>query len=767
VPDIGYSASDYHHARPLTRRQPSTSQFSIPVTKGHKRTASKFTVISNVSRGHHSRVSSGYAETETGETVKSYDPFRASRPQHLLAPGDAARANVVVHRARPGMLDLNSNSRSSRGSAVPSNRSQSRQGSLTAPRTMASRSSLASSTRSRGSGRGVRVPLRYKRGVSFAQSRKSPVASVVNTQRCMSESQPFNSSELAYINTGTAQRAASAPTTARPAPSRISVTSTPTVTLSVPKDRSSRGWHDDVRILSSSLAQTCDEAFNRTSVSPDPVKDANQAIKQEPGVERSIASFELGVPNRESLFVEPLQLKVPRSSQHPAAKQEAPFIDLRPLPAPPARSESVSNEIAAARQNLQLRRASGTDSPGHLNRLATHIDQLLQISPLRTRSDRRIVSAPVSSNYQAPHKPLPSIHESNVEWSPTKHLGELGAIFEQAQLQEATSTRITSAPEPRLLDVTPQQVRAGGTVRNDRYAGGTIRLVDNLSPSPVRPPLPLKIQKKVSTGSAMMSGGNPDAKVGDVPLPLDLHQQYALGSKIGAQPLGLGGVDDPFAEATSPIKTKRMTNWFKRGSKSYSDENTAPTSQTNGNRRGTIGTKKSFGLGRFFGRNSSKTEQASEEAGKSILRESSSGSSTYLFAGFEINDDASSVANSIVDDHVRTANSGEVRVRQVEAQQNWLARLFHVKPLTQHIVFAVSKQRARHEIYSLLKEWKKYGARDVVLDKERSIIFGRVDAKNCWFSLNFLARPIWVHVLTLTRPPHEGSGVRMRDSYSR
>jgi hypothetical protein len=47
------------------------------------------------------------------------------------------------------------------------------------------------------------------------------------------------------------------------------------------------------------------------------------------------------------------------------------------------------------------------------------------------------------------------------------------------------------------------------------------------------------------------------------------------------------------------------------------------------------------------------------------------------------------------------------------------------------ICFSVSRRWARQEIVSLLKEWRKYGARDVVVDRERSIVFARVGAKNC------------------------------------
>ena len=54
-----------------------------------------------------------------------------------------------------------------------------------------------------------------------------------------------------------------------------------------------------------------------------------------------------------------------------------------------------------------------------------------------------------------------------------------------------------------------------------------------------------------------------------------------------------------------------------------------------------------------------------------------------------------------------------------------------MKPVTKYICLSVSNRRARQEIVGLLREWKKYGARDIVVDKQRNIIFGRVAAKNC------------------------------------
>lgn len=76
-------------------------------------------------------------------------------------------------------------------------------------------------------------------------------------------------------------------------------------------------------------------------------------------------------------------------------------------------------------------------------------------------------------------------------------------------------------------------------------------------------------------------------------------------------------------------------------------------------------------------------------------------------------------------------NSGSGGIRNIEVKQNWLARLFRVKPATTHLCMAISRRRARQEIVILLREWKKYGIKGTQVDKQRNIIFSRVGSKNC------------------------------------
>lgn len=106
---------------------------------------------------------------------------------------------------------------------------------------------------------------------------------------------------------------------------------------------------------------------------------------------------------------------------------------------------------------------------------------------------------------------------------------------------------------------------------------------------------------------------------------------------------------------------------------------------------------------------------------------------TYFLA-FDAFDDNASAQDSVTEYQHQFGRGGEIgdgRVRQIAPQRNWLAKLFNVKPPARFICFSVSKRKARREITVLLKDWKRYGIRDIQIDKERNIVFGRVAAQNC------------------------------------
>lgn len=79
-------------------------------------------------------------------------------------------------------------------------------------------------------------------------------------------------------------------------------------------------------------------------------------------------------------------------------------------------------------------------------------------------------------------------------------------------------------------------------------------------------------------------------------------------------------------------------------------------------------------------------------------------------------------------------DNADAATRKIEPRQNWLARLFRFKPSRRYLCLQMSRRRARQEVAILLREWRKWGIRDVEVDKERNIVFARVGKKNCEYS---------------------------------
>lgn len=69
--------------------------------------------------------------------------------------------------------------------------------------------------------------------------------------------------------------------------------------------------------------------------------------------------------------------------------------------------------------------------------------------------------------------------------------------------------------------------------------------------------------------------------------------------------------------------------------------------------------------------------------------------------------------------------------RNIETQHKWLARLFRVKPIVEHICLTLSHNKARQETMTIFQEWQKYGIEDLEVNEERNVIFARVSRQNC------------------------------------
>lgn len=500
----------------------STRQFVKPKQKGHSRQVSRFTVVSNTSKG---RQSGEYANTEAGETVHSYDPYNVSRPRHSAEPNAVSHAKVVVIRGRASLHEgtegQTKHNRENDGFPRDGHSSliRTRQGGLAAPRGYVTRSSLASSTRSRNSVPLVRVAMAHRRGVSFPHAmRNSGSDKLVAASSSKVKSDRHSKFSEVTDDGGSCLRAVTSPA----ASSRYvrnrkpGANSTSAPEMSPVKDRAGRMWQEEARKISSSLAKDCDEAFK---------------IRPE-------------TDNINASYLHSSSLDPGESSRTSKRSSDRRSRD-RPLPPPPSRSDSTRVELSEARRQAEELRLAGDGdlSPRHLQHMVSHIDRLLDTPTDRGAEGRRIASAPVhgtSEKYDRRHM-LQAINETSLEDASPQRLTEYDQFLVNERLK-ATAQRVQSDPQPRS--------RRHAPVRAYTDQAG-LRMVTD---SPPKAPAPLNIRKRSQAGAegSLMTGA------------LDAGFSFPLGQRSDNSSRGDKTPQDDSFGTRSSSGTGKKTNWFSR-----------------------------------------------------------------------------------------------------------------------------------------------------------------------------------------------------------
>lgn len=467
--------------------------------------------------------------------------------------------------------------------------------------------------------------------------------------------------------------------------------------------------NEEVRHFSNSIAKDCDEAFNSSMI------DSNIG---EPAREERAADKRDSTPYSFSTRTPSLTSPTAPSSNH--------SWDNRPLPPLPSERPG-SPEL----MDIDTEESAPDLDDASSNRMSKFVGRIAK-PVLLPKHERRVVSAPAHTQDGKGHEHLPSISENSPDFG--------GA--------EPDRARIVSAP-PK----TPRgQADADGLDYLSRM-GNTIRVVN--SPSATSPvPRPLNVRKKHPEKTAEANTSN-------------LRQAYMHGA------ISEDTTEDPATASLQPAETaakKKKTSWFRRQSKesrggtSVRSEDTQWTGRTENTWPATVTScstgpsgpqtptsqaemplpvperKKSFGF--LFWKNNKKSDGQMSLAGEFDAWQ---GNTTCLFTnsslGPEHEDSPPPEETGHVAGRKRSQQSqlslpeSDSGVRKIEVHQNWLARLFGVKPATSHLCMAISRRAARQEIVILLREWRRYGIRDVQVDKERNIVFARVGAKNCKLSM--------------------------------
>ncbi|RKF64469.1 putative serine threonine-protein kinase gin4 [Erysiphe neolycopersici] len=699
IPDLRYSINDYHHVNPanLTRTL-STCQFFQPGEKTHKRGASKFTVINNTANIDRNCVSVNNYLDKVDQNDYSklnghviYSQINQSS-ENIFS---AASARNVSQRQSPAIT-------------------RAKKGYYFAPSVLPSRSSIASSTRSRNNAGKIRITSERKRRVSFDHLRKSSrpcqksISSEVkslhkynynNGGTKLNDDNNDSSPRVNFTGLNKAYNDKSSNKSDLESFERISVTEQ--------VNHMCQNFREDIRVHSKCLARDCDEAFKFFR---DPLLQDSKT-KNKPKV--------CSNPNKKELSVSAL--------------------NNRPLPQPSATQiRSMRSELLQAREKAELRRkAGGNESPSYLNRLITHIDKLIQPIPLMNSDcDRSTILAPVESkniSTKGHHFPISENGSQILDPNSRKN-----------QKNEIDCNQKYKKPQ---VDDKKNDLSITHLCNDDSWTAwsSTLSNKSDLNDAQLSSPYgsmdipaPLIVQKKTLMGQRLTSPATEQV--------CDLKKCFlpnkSLTEHIASEKFSFIIPKQKYIKKDvrwndhlvnyGPLFVKQNKNCLKRDlSEEANGETNKKASRVPRNLNSidenpyehrfcipTVRSKKTgLNLGRFFKKQYYKLDMICNNYDYGDLTKNTT-------TGDSISDiNCSSNSRESI-------SFQDSKFRQVAPQRNWWVKIFKIKPVIRFVCFSLPKKKALLEILGLLREWRRFGIQNIQVDKSRSIIFGQVGVEN-------------------------------------
>ena len=726
---LEYSASDYHHVtqpppKPVPKRGANQQD------RNHNRRRSQFSIVSEDSNKRDSYYKDPGTSAST-TTKGSYDPYRSSRTPIVGKVTDQAtivvRPNFADSRARTASLHGGpkhaalSRLQTDRLSSLPTQEfekiARQKRHSHT-PRT--SRSSLASSRRA-NSDAGIRKSASYKRHVSFQHHRQKSSGTGALRSRTSGHQRlvSFEADSLEPLTHPSQGLIESQSTPSVPTLSHIARPRKPASEIDIRKSRATSHYlKDEARKVSTELGKICEEAFNRSSVSSSTMSQGRPAESPATSVSTQGETPAIRLSN---------QLKN------------------RPLPHPPAESlgSCTLRELADIRGRLlehcQNERLDA--APAYVQDTIAHLDRLIE-ADRPENIDKRSASDPTPGSSRA---------SSRTRAFPTHPYWPTHVRFREHALlaHEVQAFRAASDPSKSNNKV--------------NFEDATIRLVspDPLSPMETIQPLHIRKNKASLPASPLRIGSNET-----------LHSNFERGG-YDSRLYFPGPLDTIEEDPASPRKRgtvgspvgNRKWSWFKRSSDPGADGPPVPPAKNSPSETEPNELEKSISQGssnisrgkslpmdvdeleataekkrkwfqKMFSRRKTK-EQVKLAAANDheVINDLSETESDPASSENLLVDHKTAKARKLVKQHnpSRTdadTNAGE---RPIHISQNWFAKVFNIKPASKLIILSARKARARKEIVKVLREWRKYGVRDVVSEKRTrlgDLITGRVDDMN-------------------------------------
>ncbi|SPO00014.1 related to protein kinase Gin4p [Cephalotrichum gorgonifer] len=678
-PEVAHSRSDYHHLKPSGWKERRTTREFTSQGNGFRKSISRFTVISRV------------AEIEAA--AHSYD--NSTKPPLKRTNSQVGSAKVAVYRPqndtpRRHTTYVTPNTRAYRDSvrsisAITQARMKQKRATMMASihGTGSTLNSIGNSSGRQGSPYVRNAKVRRRRGVDFSQVRAHTPRS---NDRASSRWNVRGGSVYLEPEPGTPRPDSGVlPPGGKRSSSKKTIKKTPAVPNIVKHRGPEPISGEEIRKFSSSLAKDCDEAFGSPLVGT--AQSVQGSLRSSPQKLRDSTpiTYGLGSSPLSNLILPPQDCQTwqnrPLPPLPPVSEKSTPSS-----PECPQAKDKCGYAGDATREPIE-----GQDGPGEkIVRQPTRLSMPI----LNFNDDRRVTSAP---SRPSDEKKTTSLLQGKGEKK-----GHSMVILNDDQ----DRGRIVSAPSGYMLPSAEDQKG----FRYLSHAGNTIRVIES-------PPGPLRTRALLDTGN----GTRMDPRG---------HRKHASTS----------------SQESAGKSTEKRKSWFKRVSKESAGDNSAGLRNTDnlnehqGEARGPPvikvtelsprpgssessaqspppTKKRKFGL--LFWKSGRRETNMSINAGPE-------NDESPLLGAHKREDSGANGRESLL-----SCNTVEVVAqRNIAVHHNWIGRIFRVKPATAHLCFTISRKRARQEITLILREWRKYGVRDIQVDRQRNIVFARVGPRN-------------------------------------
>ncbi|RMZ83737.1 hypothetical protein DV738_g913, partial [Chaetothyriales sp. CBS 135597] len=698
---LQYSASDYHHVvRPVRK---NTKLNGNGRGLNHARRHSQFSIVSEDGGTRDSYYKNG--STSASKTTQgSYDPYRSSKTPIVQHSGDGP--TIIIRRQTDARSNSDASSVRQGGigrvqddiPAVPpipsewSDRLAPKRG---ARSVSGSRSSLASSRHPSG----MRKSVSYKRNVSFNR-RVTPVTPMTPMTPSSEVSQDLRD-EISYHSAVSASRphtgssengmseTRSSPTLPTPPQPRPRK---PSSELDIRKARaSSQNWKDETRKVSAELGKICEEAFNRSSLSS--MNESRNGTVESPATT---------VSTTEPKF--------------------SPKLRDRPLPATP-----LLRELIDRRQRIV--ETWGDGDPVVLADMLAPLDNRIEAEILQQKAkEPRSASDPTHNVPKQRWERAASEHTAkDLGFTPLSNAS-------RDHLNDTTIRLVTPDPSSPVVRIEPLNVRKNKSIPFNSW----------------REPPPEKARSLYERGGydARLYGRRELDTIEEDPVSPKMRS--STSPSLGHKWSWIGKRSVQFADDSPPAPPRKDSP-----RKSVDGPAAIRQSVSNSSSDMKIGNAADFGFAEGRELVEKKRKWFQKMFGKTKQKEM-----IPILQDHEIADDVSEATESS-GTAVEHSDDRSVMGRghrpateaygPIEVSQNWFAKMFHIKPAMRIMCLSISKTRARKEVVKVLKNWHKYGLRDVGFEKCAGcdVVRGRVDA------CNYLhIKPVTFHALVYSVLEH-------------